>query len=432
MASNLDEIYKSIVNDSKDKTGIVCLNCLFKYITIEDLQDFAKEHEIHIVKKSEMRKLDYFKYICHAFYNDYQSNSQTQALYSNCLTYIGEMLFRNEKFFDIFKMHDFLSKQEIIEVFADWCADLGISVFNTSEISEYSLDLYFTKRKPRLRTEAVFLRTGEEMDEKNYEKTLEFIKNSKKISAWTVFVTTPLGAFNIGLYKLIGDMERLNTWLYIVDPLKMRIFGIIRGKKSKDHDQDLRDEYIKKLPREPIRAPSQVIKFSKYDLNDAERYKPSNFTIFELISEREHEELIKIPLKDPRYKKIFRNLLIIEENSGISVFSYSSEIVTMDDNLISGFLSAIDHFMSEVGGSSSLKEIDYKGFFVQAAYGEFVKMAVFLSEPGDQILKERLSYFIKQFEEKYKEQIEEFKLTGNVSVFTNKEIKFLAQEILEI
>jgi hypothetical protein len=258
------------------------------------------------------------------------------------------------------------------------------------------------------------------------------MKSSTKISTWTVFVTTPLGAFNIGLFKLIGDMERLNIWLYIVDPLKKRIFGVIKGKKSKDHNQDLRDEYIQKLPREPIRAPSQVVKFSKYDLTDAETYKASKFTLFELLSENEHEKLMKTPISEPRYKKIFRNLLIIEKDSGISVFSYSNEIAVMDDNLISGFLSAIDHFMSEVGGSSSLEEIDYKGFFVQATYGEYVKIAIFLSEPADQIFKERLSYFIKKFEKKYGKQIEEFKLTGNVSVFVNKELISLAKEILEI
>jgi len=432
MSTNLDEIYNIVVNESKDKTSIICLNCILKYVTLEDLREITKDYEIQIFDESEMTKFDYLKYICHYFYNKYHDNSQNKVLYSNSLTYIGEMIVRNEKFYIAFKMHDFLSKQEVIEVFADWCADLGISVFNTSEISDYSLDLYFTKRKPILRTEAVFVRTGDEMNEDNYEKTLTLIKNSTKISAWTVFVTTPLGALNIGLFKLIGDMERLNTWLYIVDPLKRRIIGITKGKKSQDYDHNLRDDYIKKLPREPIRAPSQVVKFSKYDLTAAETYKPSKFMTFELLSQFEHEKLMKTPQQDPRYKKIFRNLLIIEENSGISVFSYSSETFTMDDNLISGFLSAIDHFISEVGGSSSLKEIDYKGFFVQAAYGEFVKLAIFLSEPADQILKERISYFIKNFEEKYKQQIEVFKLTGNVSVFNNKEIRFLAKEILEI
>jgi hypothetical protein len=52
------------------------------------------------------------------------------------------------------------------------------------------------------------VRTGKEMNKENYEKTLNNIENSSKIAAWTVFVTTPLGAYKVGLFKLIGDMER--------------------------------------------------------------------------------------------------------------------------------------------------------------------------------------------------------------------------------
>ena len=405
---------------------------LINFSTIEDLKEFIKENRIQIAEKNELTKLDYLKYICRYFYNDYQSNSQTQALYSDVLSYMGAIILKNEKFKNILMMHDFLSKQELIDVFCDWCADLGISVFSTSEISDYSLDLYFTKKKPILRTEAVFVRTGEEMNDENYENTLKLIQESSKISAWTVFVTTPLGAFNIGLFKLIGDMERLNVWLYIIDPLKKRIIGVVKGKKSKDYDPTLRDDYIKKLPREPIRAPSQVVKFSKYDLTDAESYKPSKLMIFEILSEQEHERIVNMPFQEPKYKEIFRTLLIIDKSSGVSISSHSSENNNLDENLISGFLTAMDHFVSEIGGSTFLEEIDYKGFFVQAAYGEFVKMALFLSEPADQILKERLTYFIKQFEEKYKPQIERFKLTGNVSNFNKKEIISLAKDLLEI
>ena len=108
ITSNLDDIYNTIVNDSKDKTGILCLNCLLKYTTLENLKEIIKDLGIHFAEKSGMTKLDYLKYICGALYNDFQSNSQTQALYSDRLTYIGEMILRNERFSYIFKMQDFL------------------------------------------------------------------------------------------------------------------------------------------------------------------------------------------------------------------------------------------------------------------------------------------------------------------------------------
>ena len=432
LPSNLSEIYQTIVNDSSDKIGIICLNYLVLYSTIEDLDNYTKDLGIQIAITSEMTKLNYFKYICRYFYHEYYSNSQIQAFYSNVLSYIGEMLLKDKNLNNILSMHDFITKQELIDVFSDWCADLGISVFNTKEIPDYRLDLYFTKKKPRLRTEAVFVRTGEEMDEKNYEETLKLIQESSKIAAWTVFLTTPFGAHKIGLFKLSGDMERLNTWLYIVDPFKQRIFGIVKGSKSKDYNPDLRDEYIKKLPREPIRAPSQVVKFSKYDLTNAETYKPSKFSTFELLNERGHNNLLNLPLHEPKYKRIFRNLIISDKEAGLPLITLSSKTNQSDQVLISGFMTAIDDFVSRIGGTSSMKEINYKGFFIQATYGKKVKIALFLSDPADQILKERLTYFLRYFERQYDNQIDVFKKRGDTSVFDEKEIIPIIKYILDI
>jgi len=38
--------------------------------------------------------------------------------------------------------------------------------------------------------------------------------------------------------------------------------------------------------------------------------------------------------------------------------------------MFSGFLSAMDEFVKSISGTSSMKEINYKGFFVIAAYGK--------------------------------------------------------------
>ena len=97
-----------------------------------------------------------------------------------------------------------------------------------------------------------------------------------------------------------------------------------------------------------------------------------------------------------------------------------------------GYVIYIIEYKGCVFSYSSLEEIDYQGFFIQAAYGEYVKMALFLTEPADQILKERLSYFVKQFEKEYRQQIDEFKLTGNVSILNKKEIVPLVKKILEV
>ena len=93
----------------------------------------------------------------------------------------------------------------------------------------------------------------------------------------------------------------------------------------------------------------------------------------------------------------------------------------------------MENFVSELGGPTSLKEINYKGFFVQGENGDMIKMALFLTKPADQILKERFAYFIKHFERQFKEQIENFRASANITYFANnKEIISMLKEILEV
>lgn len=104
----------------------------------------------------------------------------------------------------------------------------------------------------------------------------------------------------------------------------------------------------------------------------------------------------------------------------------------MDKELVSGFLSAMDSFVSEIGGTTSMNEINYKGFYIHAVYGEYVKLALFLSRPASQSLKERLAYFLNHFEEHYHDQILNFKEIGNTAIFDKERIIELIKEILSV
>jgi hypothetical protein len=285
---------------------------------------------------------------------------------------------------------------------------------------------------PMLRTEAVFIRTGEELTEENYEHTFYLISEASKVALWTVFVTTPRGICNIGFERLLTDLQKLRTWLYVVDPIHQKILGIFKGKKSKDHNTKLRDAYIQKLPREPIRAPSQLVNISKYFFKESEAYSPKSYTMYELLPKEvllteEHSIAVK-----PKFNDIFRSLLIIDPISGLNMISHSSEDYPVDKELISGFLSAMDSFVSEIGGTTSMKEISYKGLYIHAAYGKEVKMALFLSKSAHQSLKERLIYLLNQFEEHYHDQVNAFKKTANITVFDSQKISTLIKEILSI
>ncbi len=122
----------------------------------------------------------------------------------------------------------------------------------------------------------------------------------------------------------------------------------------------------------------------------------------------------------------------MEKKAGIPIISYTKDENKKDDVMVSGFIKAMNDFIGQIGGSSSMKEINYKGFYVQSAYGENIHVALFLKEPSDQSLKERLAYFVEFFEESYAEKIEEFAKKGDTMLFDEYEIIPKAREILSI
>lgn len=429
--STSDNIINHIYKDYKSKIGLFCLNCLIMRTSFEDLNEFVKKNNIAINENTKT-KTGYIKEMVVHFHNVFKNVKNIKDKYSSSIDLMGDRLLKDENIKNHLPEFDYIAKQELVNIFADYCADLKISVFNTSKIPDYSLDLYLTKKTPRLKTEAVIIRTGAEMDLDNYENTLELIQKSSDISMWIVFVTTPAGVYKIGFDRIVSDMEKFNVWFYVVDPLHKKIYGITKGKKSKNYDQSLSENYLQKLPREPVRAPSQVIKFSKYEFKENESYNPKRFHMYEIFSEEEVGEGLRIPGEKHKYRDIFRNLIIIDKTSGISIFSYANEIEALDNDLVSGFLVAMDQFVAEIGGSADMREINYKGFFIQAGYGEKIKVALFLSKSADKILKERLAYFINEFEKKHKEQLKIFQKTGNISYFKQASVDKMAREILEI
>ena len=429
--SSEEKILNNVIKKSRSKHGLFCLNCLINRSSFQELNEFTKKNNIFIIKEIKT-KTEYLKTLAIHYYNLYNNLSEIQKKYKDSTDLMGDILLSDEKIKEHLPEFDYISKHELNNIFADYCADLGISVFNTEEISDYSLDLYLTKKTPLLKTEAVFVKTGHELSESSYQETLNSIEKATYVAIWIIFVTTPAGVYKIGLNKLISDMEKYRTWLYVIDPLHKKVYGITKGKKSKNYDQKISEDYIRKLPREPIRAPSQVIKLSKYDFKENESYNPKSFHMFTLLPKEEFNKFLEMHDDTKKYQDIFRSLLIIDKLSGLSFFSYSSETEPMDDVLVSGFLSAMDSFVSEIGGSASLKEINYKGFFIHAAYGEKVKMALFLSQPADQILKDLLAYFLEQFVQSFKNEIDSFLKSGNTSVFNESKITKMAKDILNI
>lgn len=432
-ANNLespDKILEDLDKEYEGKFGLICIKCLLHYSRIKDILTFMEKNGIELPSE-DIEKEDYLKYIVSHFLEEFQNDESLQQDFEDPIDYIGKIISKDENLKHYLSYFDFYSKRDLIDAFSDFCADLGITVYDAKTIEDYTLDLYLIRRTPFLRTESVIVQTGYQLDEETYKNVFYLLNKASEISTWNVFVTTSYGAYRIGLKRLISDMEKLNTWLYIVDPAHKAIWGITKGSKNKDYDSDLRDKYIEKLPHEPVRAPSKVMEISNYYFSESDSYSSDSFRLFVLLPNREisEEVLEQRPLK---YQGIFKGIIVIGEETGLPLFSHFVEEEKVDNALVSGLLSAMDNFISELSGSTAMQEINYKGFNVQAAYGDITKVALFLSESADKALRQRLAYFVAQFETRFKEAILKFQKDGDTSLFDKKAILRMSKEILDV
>jgi hypothetical protein len=378
-------IISHLKESSKAKYGLISINYVLINCRMEDLLTFIKNYGISLPDESVLTRFEYIILIAMHLTKMYYI-SDIQKKYENPLEYIGHAILKEGLFTRYLINLDFIVKQDLIDIFADLYADLGITM-------------------------------------RNIEKT-------SSVSNGSVFVTTPVGVLKIGLNKLKYDMIKLNCRLFVVDPSRKIIFGISKTKKYEIKDDELRETFVRKLPRTPIRAPSQIFELSDYYFNESNSYDPIDFRLFDIYDDLEHNKLLLKEEKIPKYAEIFRNLIIMEVTSGTPIISYESDNFK-ELTLASGFLAAMDSFVAQIGGSK-LEEINYKGFYVQAAYGKFTKLACFLSIPADKSLKERLKHLIGLFEEKYEDNINKFRLSGDTNLFDRSEIFYLIKEIIDV
>lgn len=418
----------------KNRYALVDLNQLFLNLTISELKSFCHLHGIPIPTDITQERLDLIINILTFFYEKFQNSKEIAQSQNNPLTFLGDTLLTHiNKTLSPF-LYDFPSKAELIDVFSDFCADLGITVYNAEEIQEYNLNLYLTKKSNAIFTvtESVFLLNGIDYSPLKYQKILEDIARSSLIAEWKVFVTTPAVALKIGFEKLIGDMKKLNTWLYIISPRQKQIFGITKGNKSKAIDSDLQARFIQNLPHTPIRTPSQVVDISKYDFSERKAYKPKEYQIYkldtqliELLEQKDYQAC-----SDDGIAENFKSLIIIDKETSLSIYNYSKEQV--EDQLISGFLSAMDSFVENLSGKSSLEEINYQGFMINAAEGNKIKIIAILSKATSRAFKERLKTLTTFFEDKFSSELIVFKKTADQSIFKRHEIDDLICNMLSI
>ncbi len=164
--------------------------------------------------------------------------------------------------------------------------------------------------------------------------------------------------------------------------------------------------YLKKL--------SEVIQSNMKLYQSA--YKDDIATI-RLIEEK-YETLISTMAElEKRYSKLILNyLLIIDNNSGITLFQHSFSEKSLDPDLLSGFLTAIQDFGAELASkTTSMKKLEYKNFEIELRRSQKFNVALILAGTSTKYLKNNLLKFIDSFERTYKESFETWK--GDISEF---------------
>jgi len=122
-----------------------------------------------------------------------------------------------------------------------------------------------------------------------------------------------------------------------------------------------------------------------------------------------------------------KHVILIHSQSGVPLYSQSFG-KQIDVSLTSGFLSAVGTFTEEMSGDTEKRvgvfsEIGREGFWILIYEAEYAKAALLVGEKLGPELKKRITYFMKEFEKEYYEDIINF--SGFVSAFSG------AADILE-
>ncbi len=131
-----------------------------------------------------------------------------------------------------------------------------------------------------------------------------------------------------------------------------------------------------------------------------------------------------------------QHVLVIHKDSGTAILSQSMGTEKIDPNLISGFLTAMTSFQSEIAvkkkdGQKEGKKgflLDYADFKILLEDGEFTRTALILEADASDTLKETLIRFIQRYESRYHKELAAWR--GNLKELEGGEN--LIEEVFEI
>lgn len=159
------------------------------------------------------------------------------------------------------------------------------------------------------------------------------------------------------------------------------------------------------------------------------------FTIYRAVivpRRRRRIESLKILYQKLADVENVQYILVLTADGGVPCFSKSLADVPIDESLVSGFLSAISTFGTEIGskiqeGEGGLEELSYRQFKIIINEGQYIKVALLLLKRPSESLKIKLRNFKTLFEEVYEKELKHF--TGEV--FDDIAVTKLIEEVFE-
>jgi len=141
------------------------------------------------------------------------------------------------------------------------------------------------------------------------------------------------------------------------------------------------------------------------------------------ISKRLNEEEMKYS------KQILSYLIITKKDSGLPIYQMNFITAKFDGDLVSGFLSAIQTFGSEIiQEKTTMEKLAYKDFKFFFQDGQYIRCALILHGEITEILFKRLKNFVVEFERIYHSLL--IKETANIALFSK--IDSLIKKIFEL
>jgi PKD repeat protein len=115
-------------------------------------------------------------------------------------------------------------------------------------------------------------------------------------------------------------------------------------------------------------------------------------------------------------KSRLKHLFVFHARTGVCLFYQPFSDVTIDPQLIAGFISAISSFGASFEKEAELRVLEYKSFKILMEETMACKYAMLFSGDMNDKLNELLKAFIGEFESKFRKPLSEF--NGNISVFS--------------